>query len=194
MSKQTYDISIILGSKPNPLTWQFPSHVIASLNEAIQLFRQGIAPLIAVSGKWALSFDAKQSTPPFLEATAMELYLKAHGVSATSILREDQSEDTVANLYYLKRTILQPKHLTNVLFITADFRAKRLAYLAQKVLGPDYTVTINTVASAHGEPYHDEAGTFARTKHYLGPMTPGDDTFLDGMFYNHPFYTAKWPL
>lgn len=82
-----------------------------------------------------------------------------------------------------------------LLFIIGDFRLKRLQYLTKKILGPEYDITFQTVAAKPDEWLRkNEEVTLAKTKYYLGAMRPGNDRFLDGMFYDHAIYTAPWPL
>lgn len=183
-----YDLIVVLGSKPDTANWLFPSHVYASLERAAQLLQNGAAPCIAVSGKWALSFDHAAVRQPFRECDAMADYLVEQGVAPESILREGESKDTIANLYCLKRTIVAPRGMKRVLIITADFRLARLQYLAQKIFGRSAQINFETVPSSPSEPYPHEADTLARTKQFLAGMTDGDDRFLDGKFYGAPYY------
>lgn len=188
-----YDLIVVLGSKPDTKTWQFPAHVIASLDKAAGLFRSGAAAAIAVSGGHALSFDKEGIAEPHPEAEMMADYLTSQGIPADKIYKESQSEDTISNLYFLKQTVFIPQKTTNILFITADFRLERLRYVAEKILGPEYQVSFQTVPSQLTERYPHETSTLERTRYYLDAMRPGDDQFVSHMFYDHPLYTAPWP-
>lgn len=188
-----YDLIVILGSKQGE-DMRFPSHVHAALDRAVELYDQGIAPAIALSGKWALEFDHQGIVPPAVESALMADYLEKHGISKAVILQEDKSKDTVANLYYLKQTVFEPHQAKRLLFVLADFRIERVRFLAHKILGSAYTVDFMTISSPAAERYPDEAQTLERTKYYLKDMTPGDDDFVKDMFYDHPFYTAPWPV
>lgn len=189
-----YDVIIVLGSKPDMKSWEFPSHVTASLDKAAKLYESGATDTIAVSGNHALWFDKRGISQPQTEADMMSAYLKGINVPERAIVREDKSRDTIANLYFLKRTVLVPRAAKRVLFIVGDFRLPRLQYLARKIFGKGYDITFQTVASTPDEQYPNETATLEKTKYYLAAMKPGDDSFLDGMFYGHPLYTAPWPL
>jgi uncharacterized SAM-binding protein YcdF (DUF218 family) len=189
----TYDLVVLLGSRPYA-EQEFPSHIIAALDKAAELYKNGVAPAIAVSGKWALAFDSHGIVPHTTESADMAAYLRDQGVPVAAIVQEVESKDTVANLYYLKQTVFQPRAARRLLFILGDFRVERVTYLVQKILGPTYAVDFMTVPSAPGEPYPHEADTLARTKYYLAKMKPGDEKFVKDMFYGHPFYTVPWPL
>jgi hypothetical protein len=54
-----YDLVIVPGSHPDPKTWKFPEHIYKCLERAAALFDKKQAPLLATSGKWAISFDNK---------------------------------------------------------------------------------------------------------------------------------------
>lgn len=183
-----YDAIVVLGSKPDTTTWEFPSHVITSLDQAIKLWRQDVAPYIVVSGKWALSFEYDGIQQPYRECDKMADYLIYHNIPANAILREGDSKDTISNLYYIKRHILCPKQIRNLLFIVADFRQKRLAYLANKVLGSGYSIDIQTVPCLPNEVYTNESDALVRTQNFLHEMTDGDDSYLDDKFYKPPYY------
>lgn len=188
----TYDTIIVLGSKPNTTTWEFPSHVPASLDQAANLWHEGAAPYIIVSGKWALSFDQHGITQPYRECDKMAEYLAQLHVPSEAILREGESKDTVSNLLYTKRQILAPQHMHDVLLITADFRLERLKYLTAKILGPDYNVSFTTVPCQPGEAYPQEPDTLARTRRFLGSMADGDDSYLDDKLFGASYYNNPW--
>jgi hypothetical protein len=187
-----YETILVLGSKPDTATWDFPSHVYASLDEAAQLLHERVSSTAIVSGKWAFSFDKHGIHQPFRECDKMARYLIDRGVDSTAVLREGESKDTIANLYEVKRHFLVSHNWTKLLLITADFRANRIHYLSDKILGPSYDVTIQTVPSHPGESYPLEAITMRRTKEFLGPMQSGDDAFLDGTFYAAPYYHYQY--
>ena len=194
MHQKHHDLIIVLGSRQNPATGEFPSHVTTSLNKAASMIAKSDAPAIAVSGKWALEFDDEGIVPLETESALMQKLLLEKGVPVSKILQESESKDTVANFYFLKQTILKPHDYKKLLFIIADFRVERARYLADKILGPDYVVDFLSVESKLEDHYPHEPQTFARTQYYLEAMQPGDDQFVARMFYDHPFYTAKWPI
>lgn len=183
-----YDVIIVLGSKPSPPDWKFPSHVYKSLNLAAGLLASDVAPLIAVSGKWALHYDALEIQQPFTEASKMTEYLKEKGVPAEHIVQEDESKDTIANLYYLKKLFLAPQNLRKILVITADFRVERLKFLCHKILGPEYIVDFQTVMAESSEVYPHEAETLASQKKLLADMLDGDEEYVGAKFYDDPYY------
>src|SRR5260221_3061590 len=112
-----YDTIVILGSQPDLRTWKFPSHTYNSLDRAVELINQGVAPYIALSGDHALKYDNTGITQPFRECDVEEDYLLSKGVASKHILKEGESRDTVANFYYLKNLVFKPHGIKNILLI-----------------------------------------------------------------------------
>ncbi len=184
----TYDAIVVLGSQPDYQTWEFPSHVYASLDRAIELFNQGAAPYIALSGDHALKFDHTGVVQPFKEADKLEAYVLSKGVPADKVLKETQSLDTVANFYYLKNLVFKPHDIHSVLLITADFRVTRIKFLWQKVVGPDYPLSIETVPFDQKDIYTRDLEILERQKAWLKDVADGDDSWFADKFYDDPYY------
>lgn len=183
-----YDAVVILGSRPhNPETWEFPSHIYKSLDRAAELCNAGLARHIVTSGKWTINFDALNIEQPFTEAQAMADYLKAK-VPDQSILQESESKDTISNLYFLKRQIFEPYQLHDLHFVAAEGRLHRIKFLCRRILGPDYRCTFEGVGHGPGEVSRNEARTLRIQREFLAPMQDGEDKWLDGKFFDDPFY------
>ena len=190
-SIQAYDSIVILGSRPlNPKTWELPSHVYASLDRAAELYNAQATGFITVSGEWTINFDVLNIKQPFKECDAMAEYLQALDIPDEAILREAVSKDTISNLYYLKRQIFEPKAAKNLLFIAAEPRLERIKFLCKRILGPDYFIACEGVGLFPDEAYSNEAFTLKTQSEFLEPMRDSDDSWLDGKFYDDPFYEA----
>lgn len=186
-----FDTITVLGSMPDPATWEFPDHVYDSLDKAADLLQQTAAPSITLSGKWALSLERQGLVQPFNEADKMAEYLRAnHGVATSSMYVENNSKDTIANLYELKQRIYEPLEMRRILMIVADYRLPRLFYLTHQILGDKYDVILQGVPTTKSGLADSEARAFARQYKFLHDMTPGEDHWLDGRFYDDPYYRA----
>lgn len=185
-----YDAIIILGSRPtNPASWAFPSHIYHALDRAVELIKQSHAQYVIVSGKWTINFDVLHIQQPFLECNAMADYLAERGVAEAKILRETESKDTISNFYYIKRAILKKyPQIRTLHFIAAEPRLERIAFLCQRILGPDYNCSFEGVAYKEGEVSPNEARTMRVQGEFLAPMQDGEDSWLDGKFFGDPFY------
>ncbi len=185
---KTYDAIVVLGSQPDFRTWEFPSHTYKSLDRALELVKQGVAPYICLSGDHALKYDNTGITQPFKEADKEEEYLLSIGCPSEVILKETVSRDTVANFYYLKNLVFIPHNIKNVLLITPEFRVKRLKFLWKKVLGPDYKLDIETIEYEDKDIYKQEAPTLKRQQEWLKDVKDGDDAWFKVKFYDDPYY------
>lgn len=186
---KTYDAVVVLASQPkDPSNWKFPSHVYKSLDRAAELLLEKAAPYIVVSGKWAIRFDIINITQPFKECDTMADYLITKGVKPELILKEADSQDTISNLYYMKKQIFKPKSMKKLLFIAAEFRLNRIKFLCDRILGPDYDVDLEGVEALPEEIYPHEAHTLQVQSEFLAPMKNGDDAWLDDKFFTDPYY------
>ncbi len=185
---KTYDVILVLGSQPDFRNWQFPSHTYKSLDRAIELLNQGVAPYIALSGDHALKYDNTGIKQPFRECDRQEEYLLSRGVEPRLILKEGESRDTIAQFYYLKNLVFKSRGIKNILMITVDFRVKRLTFLFKKVFGPDYSADFETVDYEPDEVYKNEAHTLKVQGEFLKDMKDGDDVWLKNKFYDAPMY------
>ncbi len=185
---KTYDAILVLGSQPDLRTWKFPSHTYVSLDLAIELLNKGVAPYIALSGDHALKYDNTGITQPFRECDLQEEYLLSKGVDPKAILKEGESRDTLAQFYYLKNIVFKSKEIKNILMITVDFRVQRLKFMWQKVMGPDYHLSIETVEYDNKDIYKSEAATLERQREWLKDVKDGDDGWFKDKFYDDPYY------
>jgi uncharacterized SAM-binding protein YcdF (DUF218 family) len=185
---QKFDAIMVLGYKPDVHTWQFPAYIYQSLNRALELYHQGVAPYIVVSGDHALKFDNIGVTQPFKEADKMAEYLLGRGCPPEVILKEAISRDTLANYYYLKNQIFLPHNMKNILQVTADFRIPRFKYLCRKVLGPDYHVQFEGIPFNDRITIEKEAFIFQKQQEFFRDMPDGDDSYLQNQFYDSPWY------
>lgn len=187
-----YDLIIVLGSQPDLKTWKIPDQVYVCLERSKELLEDNQAPFIVTSGKWSTSVDTLGLEQPFRECDVLADFLVEAGVDPSRILRENKSQDTISNLYYLKTELLIPRNMKHLLFVVADFRIARLKFLTEKILGPDYEVAFEPIESESGVSYNEPV-TSKLQKEFLEPMRQGDHEWLADKFYNAPMYqvTAK---
>lgn len=118
----------------------------------------------------------------------MEEYVLQKGLPANKILKENISRGTVANFYYLKNLVFKPHTLRTALLITTDFRIERLRFLWQKIMGPDYSISFETVPYAAENVYKSESATLKRQQAWLKDVADGDDAWFRDKFYDDPYY------
>ncbi|MBP2662667.1 MAG: hypothetical protein H6Q71_615 [Firmicutes bacterium] len=139
------DTIIVLGAK---LIGNQPSTMLRlRLDEAIQLYNQGFAPTIIVSGAQGLDEIAS-------EASIMHQYLVAHGIPSEKIYLEEKSYNTHQNLLNSK-TIMRTQGFRHAIIVSNASHIRRSLVLAQQ---------LNIEASGSPAPMADNA--YLTTKQY----------------------------
>ncbi len=189
---QKFDTAVVLGSRPlGPDSWDLPDHIFRSLDRANELLRADKIKYITLCGKWTINFDVLGIEQPFQECDAMAEYLVDNGVEHDVLLREDESKDTISNIFYLKRQILQPHNFNSLLFIAAQPRIRRIQILAHKILGNSYELEFEGVDCSPEERSNNEDATLQKQSAFLEPMTDGDESWLENKFFEDPFYIVS---
>jgi uncharacterized SAM-binding protein YcdF (DUF218 family) len=119
-----------------------PSPVLAArLDHALELWQEGLAPRIVVTG-------GKQEGDRFTEATAAAEYLIARGVPDGAILREVQGTSTWESLAATAR-ILRNRGLERVLVVSDPYHSLRARETAREV-GLDAYASPTLTSPVHG--------------------------------------------
>jgi uncharacterized SAM-binding protein YcdF (DUF218 family) len=101
-----------------------PSQVFrARLDTAFDLYQQGLAPTIVVTGGRILGDQ-------YTEAETGKIYLVDRGVPADAILMENVSHNTAASFEGVRR-LLQPRGVESLLLVSDGFHLYRSKMLAQ---------------------------------------------------------------
>jgi len=103
-----------------------PSPVLRErLDHALELYEEGLAPLIVLTG-------GKQEADTFTEATTGYNYLRQRGVPDDALLKEVQGTSTWDSLRATRR-FLQERGADNVVLVTDDYHAYRVEAIAEEV-------------------------------------------------------------
>ena len=103
-----------------------PSPVLrARLDHAVDLYRDGVAKTIVVTG-------GKQPDDRFTEAAASFAYLREADVPEERILREEQGANTWAQLAAATR-VLRDRGMTSAVLVSDDYHAYRLDRIAHEI-------------------------------------------------------------
>ena len=154
-----------------------PPDPCSRVKKAAELYEQGAAGYIIMSGGYSFHLD---EPPAMSEAEAMKKYAVSLGVPSDSIIEESQSSHTIANAYFVKKYICEPRKWTKLILIASDEHMPRAAYIFRKMFGADYEID-HVVSdrvlddSEYNEALVHERASMARSKKYLEPVAPGDD-------------------
>lgn len=119
-----------------------PSKVLAArLDHAADLYKQGLAPLIVVTG-------GKQPGDTFTEAEASANYLAQHGVPGGAIERETTSSNSYDELAATAR-FLRERGINDVVLVSDPFHAYRINAIAHDV-GLNAHVSPTRSSPVHG--------------------------------------------
>jgi uncharacterized SAM-binding protein YcdF (DUF218 family) len=103
-----------------------PSPVLAArLDHALELYEQGVAPTIVVTG-------GRQPGDRFTEATAGATYLHEHGVPDDAILRETNGRSSWESLA-AAGAFLEERDMTKVVLVSDPYHAARIEDIADEV-------------------------------------------------------------
>lgn len=188
---KTYDAIVVLGSQPDPETWEFPGHTYNSLERAAELMEGGVAPVIVVSGDRSLRLDNTGIVQPFRECDRLAEYLVSIGCQPEQILKEGESRDTISNFYFLKNLVFIPNEIKSALVVTAEFRVERLRFLWQKIMGTEYGLEFELVDCLDSDINPSEILILELQRKWLEDVRPGDDSWFSDKFYDDPYYLSN---
>jgi len=114
-----------------------PPMSVRSVEKAQELLVGDRVGQVLFCGKWSRHFDY---LPPKTEAAAMRELALSLGVPEERIFVEDQSLDTISNLYYAKKRYLAPNGWHDIMLLTMYETDERGVLVAKCMLGPAYAV------------------------------------------------------
>jgi len=193
INSTTKDVIIVLGGGIDP-DGSLPSITRSRVQKGVDLFREGAAPRLLMSGCWDFW---REDTPLQTEAEAMKEYATALGVSPGVIFKEEESKDTIGNAYFCKIQYLRIHHWNKVIVITSDYHMNRTKLIFEKVLGSEYTVefiSVETHVSKEilGQLLSKETKVVGILTRWLQGIESGDDDGVGKLLYTkHPGYAEN---
>ncbi len=186
--KYQYDGIVTLGYRFDN-NWELPGFLQDALQLTADLFKNNLAPVIIVSGKWNLVFDSGNIVPPYTEAQKMKKALVAMGVNSELILLEEDSKDTIGNAYFVKTNIVVPRGMRRLLVVCADFHVIRVRFIFHKIFGNEYTIDIKPVPTAYNADFYKQQEAVLRKQiKFLSAMADGEDVYLRDKLYSDPYF------
>jgi len=111
-------------------------HVLERIHRAAQLYRDGYAPRVVISGG-AIVRDGDE---PMSEAQMMRRYIVRLGVPEEALLLEQTSQTTVQNALFTQ-PILQHNNIHSILLVTSPYHSRRARRIFRDALGEGITIT-----------------------------------------------------
>ena len=136
-----YDAIIILGE---PLTYDgdLGVELTARAEKAIEIFKKKQAKKIIASGG-----KTSPNKKGITEAEGMKQYLIGRKIPARSIVKEENSKDTIGNALFTKTKILDSSNWKKILIVTSDYHIPRAKYIFQKILGNKFKLDFQSSKS-----------------------------------------------
>lgn len=184
------DAIIVLGRGIEP-DGTLSADSASNVRKAVELYVAGRAPVIVMSGKW--SYRAPQP-PVRTEAAAMKEYAVTLGAYAADVVCEEESLDTLGNVYFTKKLIVEPKDWRMLTIVAAEEHVARANYLFEKIYGPDYHFDYQAAERVlDDERYQQEVAheedSLKLSRNWLGGVADGDDTEVWRLMrMHHPAY------
>jgi uncharacterized SAM-binding protein YcdF (DUF218 family) len=184
------DAIIVLGRGINE-DGSLPIDPQSRVRKAVELYKQGTAPVIIMSGASSYHFDIN---PERTESKAMKEYAIELGVSDLAIIEESKSKDTIGNIYFTKKDIAEPRGFRRFQIVASGEHMARIKYLFEKIYGPTYQLefiesdrVIDDVA--YSKEVEHESKSMAATLRWLENVSPGDDEAVKELMNTvHPAY------
>jgi len=190
------DAIIILGSGINQ-DGSLPDNLKLRVSKGVQLYTQGLAKNIVMSGNYSFWLDDSREIPFRSEASAMREYALMLGVLETDIFIEEKSKDTLGNAFFTKIDYLEKNDWKQVMVVTSDFHLKRTKFVFDHVLGPQYAieyypVLLDLSADEKREKEARETNTTNILRALMRDIPSGDtEAIRKAMHQKHPGYAAN---
>lgn len=131
-------IVVLAGGVNNDGT--LPPNAKLRVKKGVELYNQGKAPKIIMSGAYGFWFDWLKKVPPIYESEAMKTYALSLGVPKEDIFIEVESKDTFGNAYFVKVSFLEKYNWENIVVVTSDYHLPRAKIIFNIILGPEYLI------------------------------------------------------
>lgn len=184
------DAIIVLGRGINK-DGSLPADPQSRVKKAMELFNTGDSSRIVMSGAWSFHLDDE---PEQSEAALMKNYAVSLGVPEQAIIEESESKDTIGNVYFSKKNIVEPRNWKTLTIIASDDHMPRVQYLFHKIYGNAYK--FNFIESkrvlddkAYSKEIAHESESLKTTKQWLDSVADGDDNAIwEIVLKQHPAY------
>jgi len=119
-------------------------HKPARIERAVELYRQGYAPLIIISAGTAV----REGNDWMLEAAVMHKQALALGMPEEALVLEDHSLSTIQNARYT-RQICEACDIDSILLVTSAYHSARARLVFRDVMGLEISVSAQPASRGH---------------------------------------------
>lgn len=187
-----YDAAILLGGSVN-LDGSLGKSEQMQVEEAVDMHLGGQVGRLIVCGAYGYKSNEH---PPITEAKAYETHALQLGVSQDNIKREEMSWETSGSMYFAKKILIENDWQSVVVIPAINHLNARVSYAATKILGPDYSWTIQRSGqNISTRNVMRELRSLALTKAIQDSIADGDHEMVyQKLCETHPAYGGNTPL
>lgn len=154
---------------------------------AIDHFAEGAAPFLITCG-----WDYRKDSTIAISQALADYAIESGKVTSHSILRANQSRDTVGDAFYSKQIANSQKGWSDFLIVTSDYHVNRTREIFQFVFGPRYkTDVIGSITEPNDQQKSGEVNSLSAFRKTFKGIQPGDDeSIYRRLCEDHPFYNG----
>lgn len=192
MVRAEYDAAILLGGGVN-LDGSLATSEQVQVEKAVDMHRDSQVGNLIVCGAYGYKSDDR---PGVTEARAYETYALQLGVSQNNIKRDEMSWETSGSMYFAKKILIENNWQNAVIFPAINHLTVRVVYAATKILGPDYSWSIQRAhQNMSVRNVMRELRSLALTKAIQDSIEDGDHEMVyQKLCETHPAYGGSIPL
>lgn len=160
-----------------------------------QLLHEWKSKYLVMSGKFGFTLNY---TPPRTEAVLMKELAESLWVPSEQIILEEESLDTIGNVFYVKTKVFLEKKWKSAYVVTSDFHISRTEMLFHRIFWPWYLFEYVKAPSWFTPEYLDtlaarEKKIVSITNKWLSGIENGDHLAVENILFSvHPGY-AEYP-
>ncbi len=154
---------------------------------AIDRFVEGNAPFLITCG-----WDYRKDSTISISKAMADYAIETGKVTSNSILRANQSRDTVGDAFYSKQIVNSKTGWKDFLIVTSDYHVNRTHEIFQFVFGPRHqTDVIGSTTEPNDQQKSGEANSLSAFRKTFKGIQPGDDeSIYRRLCTYHPFYNG----
>lgn len=162
---------------------------VARLEAAVRLDAENSCDLFLTTG-WAYRKDCTKK----IGAVMADQLVSQYGIDRSRIVVDENSRDTVGDAYFLKKNVILPRGIKEVIVVTSDYHARRTEVVFEAILagrakvhavGADVGLGMDEELLQHEE---NSLRSFQET--FDGVDFTNDDAVCKALKTKHPFYNG----
>ncbi|MCA9350681.1 YdcF family protein [Candidatus Saccharibacteria bacterium] len=190
-NKSPKTLSIVLGRKLDK-SGNMTIGLVQMLDSAIKNYKNNPSMNILVCGKYSIEYDWQGFSPNHYESKEMKKYLVRKGIPEYKIATEQNSKDTIGNIYYAKQYVKRHPSFSIIVVFCTEIHRQRVEFIFNKFFGSNYKINYKTIDS---QPSAIDVNSEEKELQYITSdhsiiknIQDGNDTDFKYNLYRNKFY------